>query len=255
MKTQKPGSYTHRILTTVLRPKCALCDKHHRTADKLCDPCQAAILALRKPGTNCLSIRTVSNIGTPLCAMMNNKERSLGIRNPYANERPLESLSSAFYYQGAVAELITRWKYRSMIELTNYIAKLITDALIPPPNYDIVTVIPSHWKRRLTRGFDPVWLLANALTKHGFINRPNLILNPRRKLPYQHLKHRHERHIAASHFQVNRQVLAQRVLILDDVVTTGSTLNAAALALRDSGAKSVCGFTIASAQRGSIALV
>jgi competence protein ComFC len=92
--------------------------------------------------------------------------------------------------------------------------------------------------------------------KHGFINRPTLILKPRHKLPYQHLKHRHERHIAASHFQVNQQVLAQRVLILDDdVVTTGSTLNAAALALKDSGAKSVCGFTIASAERGSIALV
>ena len=154
-----------------------------------------------------------------------------------------------------MAELITRWKYRSMIELTNYIAELITDALIAPPNYDIVTVIPSHWKRRLTRGFDPVWLLANALMNHGFINRPTLILNSRRKLPYLHLKHRHE-HIAASHFQVNQQVLAQRVLILDDdVVTTGSTLNAAALALKDSGAKSVCGFTIASAERGSIALV
>ena len=91
--------------------------------------------------------------------------------------------------------------------------------------------------------------------KHGFINRPTLILKPRRKLPYQHLKHRHERHIAASHFQANEQLLAQRVLILDDVVTTGSTLNAAALALKGSGAKSVCGFTIASAERGSIALV
>lgn len=255
VKTQKLGSYAHRILTTVLQPKCALCDKHHRTTDKLCDPCQAAILALRKPGTNCLSIRTESDVGTPLCAMINNKERSLGIQNPCAHKRALESLSSAFYYQGAVAELITRWKYRSMIELTNYIAGLITDALITPPNYDIVTVIPSHWKRRLTRGFDPVWLLANALMKHGFIKRPTLILNPRRKLPYQHLKHRHERHIAASHFQVNKQVLAQRVLILDDVVTTGSTLNAAALALKDSGAKSVCGFTIASAERRPIALV
>jgi predicted amidophosphoribosyltransferase len=88
--------------------------------------------------------------------MINSQNRCLGIRNPYANKRVLESLSSAFYYQGAVAELITHWKYRSMIELTNYIAELITDALITPPNYDIVAVIPSHWKRRLTRGFDPV---------------------------------------------------------------------------------------------------
>ena len=234
VKTQKLRSHAHRVLTTVLQPKCALCDGHHCSADKLCDSCKSAILALRKPGTNYLSIRTESGIKTPLYAM--------------------EGLSSAFYYKGAVAELITRWKYRSMIELTDYIAGLITDASIAPPNHDIVTVIPSHWKRRLTRGFDPVWLLANALMKHGVISRPTLILKPRRKLPYQHLKHRHERHIASSHFQVNKDVLAQRVLILDDVVTTGSTLNAAALALKDAGAKSVCGFTIASAEREPIAL-
>ena len=255
VKTQKLRSYSHRILTTVLQPKCALCDGHHRLADKLCGPCRAAILALRKPETNCLSVRTEFETGSPLYAMMNNKKRSLGIRNPYANKRALESLSSAFYYQGPIADLITRWKYRSMIELTDYIAGLITDALIAPLNYDIVTVIPSHWKRRLTRGFDPVWLLANALMKLGVISRPTLILKPGRILPYQHLKNRHERHIASSHFQVKKRVLAQRVLILDDVVTTGSTLNAAALALKDSGAKSVCGFTIASAERGLIALV
>ena len=76
--------------------------------------------------------------------MVNSQNRCLGIRNPYANKRALEGLSSAFYYQGAAADLGTRWKYRSMIELTNYIAGLITDALMAPPDYDIVTAIPSH---------------------------------------------------------------------------------------------------------------
>ena len=255
VKMQKLRSHAHRVLTTVLQPKCALCDGHHCSADKLCDSCKSAILALRKPETNYLPIRTESGLKTPLSAMMHNKKRGPGIRNSNANKHAMERLSSAFYYKGAAAELITRWKYRSMIELTDYIAGLITDASIAPPNHDIVTVIPSHWKRRLTRGFDPVWLLANALMKQSVISRPTLILKPRHKLPYQHLKHRHERHIASSHFQVNKDVLAQRVLILDDVVTTGSTLNAAALALKDAGAKSVCGFTIASAEREPIALV
>ena len=255
VKIQKLRSHSHLALTTVLQPKRALCDGSHRSAYKLCGPCKAAIVALRKFGTNYLSIGIESGLGAPLYAMMDNKKRGLGIRNSNANKHAMESLSSAFYYKGAAAELITSWKYRSMIELTDYIAGLITDASIAPPNHDIVTVILSHWKRRLTRGFDPVWLLANALMKHGVISRPTLILKPRRKLPYQHLKHRYERHIASSHFQVNKHVLAKRVLILDDVVTNSSTLNAAALALKDAGAKSVCGFTIASAERKPIALV
>ena len=121
------------------------------------------------------------------------------------------------------------------------------------PDHDLVTVIPSHWQRRLTRGFDPVWLLANALAKKGVIEKPLSTLKASRRMPYQHLKHLNERFIDPDHFQARESVFGKKILLLDDVVTSGSTLNAAAAALRHADAQSISGFTVALAKTTSIA--
>ena len=71
--------------------------------------------------------------------------------------------------------------------------------------------------------------------------------------PYQHLKRLDERYIDPDHFKARESVLGKKILLLDDVVTSGSTLNAAAAALRDAGAQSISGFTIALAKTTSIA--
>ena len=72
-------------------------------------------------------------------------------------------------------------------------------------------------------------------------------------MPYQHLKRLDERHISSDHFQATESVFGKDILLLDDVVTSGSTLNAAAAALRRAGAQSISGFTIALAKTTSIA--
>ena len=144
-----------------------------------------------------------------------------------------------------------------MIELTNYIAELVAELTargkLSMPDHNLVTLIPSHWQRRLTRGFDPVWLLANALAKKGVIDKPLSTLKVSRMMPYQHLKRLDERHTDPDHFQATESVFGKKILLLDDVVTSGSTLNAAATALRRAGAQSISGFTIALAKATSIA--
>ena len=164
---------------------------------------------------------------------------------------------SAFNYQGAIPDLTTRWKYQGLIELTNYIAELVAELAargkLSMPDHNLVTVIPSHWQRRLTRGFDPVWLLANALAKKDVIEKPLSTLKASKRMPYQHFKHLNERFIDPDHFQPTESVFGKKILLLGDVVTRGSTLNAAAAALRDAGAQSISGFTIALAKTTSIA--
>ena len=73
-------------------------------------------------------------------------------------------------------------------------------------------------------------------------------------MPYQHLKQLDERHIDSDHFQATESVLGNEILLIDDVITSGSTLNTAATALRRAGAQSVNGFTVALARTTSIAL-
>lgn len=245
--------YLDRVLTTLLQPRCALCDENHRLPDRLCPLCKISIASARLQ-TRVEDLKISKTDAGRATGLSHKTSSRTGESQRYgASLGALDAIISVFSYQGAIPELITRWKYHRMIELTGYIADLVSDNCPVLPNHDIVTVIPSHWQRRLLRGFEPVWLLANALTNKGVIDRPTTLLKPKRALPYQHLKPFDQRHIVSSHFRVIKHVNKKRILILDDVVTSGSTLNAAAIALRKAGAKSVCGLTVASAAGRSIA--
>lgn len=250
-------SYLNLVLTTVLKPRCALCDEHHRLPDRLCSACKISIASAERKGF--AGGLSVSGIGPYQRSGLVNRtfSRYNEQQQQSKNLGALDTVISAFNYQGAIPDLITRWKYHGMIELTNYIAELVaelaTRGKLSMPDHDLVTVIPSHWQRRLTRGFDPVWLLANALAKKDVIEKPLSTLKVSRMRPYQHLKRLDERYIDPDHFQARESVFGKKILLLDDVVTSGSTLNAAAATLRDAGAQSISGFTIALAKTTSIA--
>ena len=257
MQSSLVRSFGIKILTTVLQPRCALCDEHHRLPDRLCSACKISIASAEREGfAGGLSVSSVGPYQRPGLA-----NRTLSRESEQQGQNKdlgaLGTVVSAFNYQGAVPDLITRWKYQGMIELTDYIAELVAELTakgkLSMPDHNLVTVIPSHWQRRLTRGFDPVWLLANALAKKGVVDRPLSTLKASRRMPYQHLKRLDERHISSDHFQVTESVFGKEILLFDDVVTSGSTLNAAAAALRRAGAQSISGFTIALAKTTSIA--
>ena len=250
--------YPNLVLTTVLKPRCALCDEHHCLPDRLCLTCKISIASAEREGF--AGGLSVSSIGPYQRSGLANRtfSRYNEQQQQSKNLGALDTVVSAFNYQGSVPDLITRWKYQGMIELTDYIAELVAKLTakgkLSLPDHNLVTVIPSHWQRRLTRGFDPVWLLANALAKKGVIDRPLSTLKASRRMPCQHLKHLNERYIDPNHFQAAESVFGKKILLVDDVVTSGSTLNAAAAALRDAGAQSISGFTIAVAKTTSIAL-
>ena len=258
MQSSLIRSYGITILTTILQPRCALCDEHHRLPNRLCSACQLSIASAEREDFAGDLYR--SSIGPYQRSGLANRTPSRHNKQQHQSKNlgALDTVVSAFNYQGAMPDLITRWKYQGMIELTDYIAERVAEltarGALSMPDHNLVTVIPSHWQRRLTRGFDPVWLLANALAKKGVIDRPLSTLKASRRMPYQHLKRLDERHISSDHFQVTGSVFGKKILLLDDVITSGSTLNAAATALSGAGAQSISGFTIALARASSTAL-
>jgi predicted amidophosphoribosyltransferase len=115
---------------------------------------------------------------------------------------------------------------------------------------NLVVPVPLHRTRQKQRGFNQVDLFRKPLAKRlGVLCRP-VHLKRERARPEKHLLHFEERWEAGrGAFVIHEcgRVDNLRILLLDDVMTSGALLDACSRALREAGAKSVAGLTIAPA--------
>ena len=161
-------------------------------------------------------------------------------------------------YDGELARAIVLMKYERIEPLGAWFAKRLFEAVrgIPPQfAADLVVPVPLHRTRQKERGFNQVDLFGKLVAgKLGLPYRP-VLLKRERARPDKHLLHFEERWEAVRGAFVIRdggRVDNLRILLLDDVMTSGATLDACSRALREAGAKSVAGLTIARAVRQGI---
>jgi ComF family protein len=120
---------------------------------------------------------------------------------------------------------------------------------------DVVVPVPLHRQRERERGYNQAALIAKPLAKKLRLPHKGVLLVRTRARPDKQilgLEERWESVRGAFATRPGSQVDNQRVLPVDDVLTTGATLDACARALRDAGAKSVIGLTVARAVRNPL---
>ncbi|HWY05257.1 MAG TPA: ComF family protein [Candidatus Acidoferrales bacterium] len=161
-------------------------------------------------------------------------------------------------YDGALARAIVLMKYERIEPLGTWFAKRLLEAagrISPQFAPDLIVPVPLHRTRQKGRGFNQVDLFGRPLARRlGLPYRP-VLLKRERARPEKHLLHFEERWEAVRGAFVIREggrVDNLRILLLDDVMTSGATLDACSRALREAGAKSVAGLTIARAVRQGI---
>lgn len=155
---------------------------------------------------------------------------------------------SLFPYQSPLREAIILFKYRGKRSLSKSFLQVMIPALPALPTIDVLIPIPLHPQRLREREYNQSLLLAHGLSQH--LQIPLLLsclLRVKQTVPQTSLSKKERLtnlHRAFAVENVSR-IKGQRILLIDDVFTTGTTLHECAKVLRKSGSGPVYGLTLA----------
>jgi ComF family protein len=161
---------------------------------------------------------------------------------------PLESWVAAVAFEAEAAQWLRRFKYpQPGLFGLDPAAEAVAAALIgeagrrvPGPSPDLIVPVPLHPRRLRQRGFNPAATLAEALGRdRGLPVDPAALARVRDTPSQTRLPRRQRAENVSGAFRARRHTPVERIWLVDDVVTTGSTLREAARTLRGAGARRV----------------
>jgi competence protein ComFC len=162
--------------------------------------------------------------------------------------RALARLRSAVAYEGPIELAVQRFKYQGWRRLAGPLAlmlaeRLVVEGLAAP----WALAVPLHPARLRQRGFNQAELLAAELRLHLALGKPPGELIRVRATPPQvgHDRRSRLENVRGAFVWRGADLSGHSVLIVDDVATTGATLDACASALRESGSGPVIGVSVA----------
>ena len=161
---------------------------------------------------------------------------------------PIVGIRAAYPFEGAVRSAVHAFKYRNYRalapQLADILARRLEGAFIPAT---LIVPVPMHPRRERSRGYNQAALLASELARLTGIPSGKDVLKRVVDSPPQvqrgSMAARME--IAEGTFEATASVEGEAVLLIDDVVTTGSTMSACAKALWEASADSVWGLALA----------
>ena len=166
----------------------------------------------------------------------------------------LDSFTAVWYYEGNVRRSLLRYKFYNARSFAQGYGRLLAMKLLRenPDGFDCVTWVPVSTLRKLTRGYDQVELLAKAVGKELAMAPVPMIKKVRHNRPQSGISGVAERraNVLGAYRVLNReQIAGKRILLLDDILTTGATAGECARMLLINGAKEVHCAAVAAARK------
>jgi competence protein ComFC len=223
----------HGLSDLFFPPACVLCDAPEvKTDERLCFKCAE-------------TIKLIPDIVCPKCGLPISQPDSAAF-HPCKRERPAYGRARyGYFHEGAVRECVVGLKYNGSLKMGEAVSDLLIKAFnryFRPHEFDLIIPVPVHRKRLSKRGFNQTVVVSQDLSDFTGIPLQRRALKKTRDTPPQVGLSRSQRmsNLAGS-FGVKRPSLISRarILLIDDVSTTGSTIREASRALMDSGARSV----------------
>lgn len=194
--------------------------------------------------------RTLPRLAPPVCPKCGKPQPSgLLCANCWRELSRIDGIRSVSPFEGIVRQAIHELKYRNLKAISVTLARLLADYLeINSLPAEIIVPVPLHPKRLRERGYNQSGLLARELSKRSGLSLIDDCLYRFKDSPPQAktITAEGRRKNVAGAFECRDDKLSgKRVLLVDDVCTSGATLEACATALKDRGAATVWGLTLA----------
>jgi len=234
-----PGRALEALLCTLVEPACAVCRglNPHPLASAVCDGCWHRVARFPSP-----------------------------LQRAALVDPALDALVSVGPHRGTLRQLVRCLKYDRRRSVARPLAQLMAEAGRPLlADAEVLVPVPSHWWRRFRRGFNQ----ADDLARHLGHPWARLLRRPGARTPQVRLRGPARRTNVHGAFALDARACRRwrqghgriptdhallltgaRVLLIDDVTTTGATLAACAEVLRGAGAVSVSALTAARAELG-----
>jgi len=232
------------LLDLLYPPRCAVCRCIVKINGPrlLCPDCAGGFVPIGIDGPSCVKCGAPTGVSSRVCPSCNKKTHILN------------SNYALFLYEGREREIIMNLKYYFGPPLMEFIQKIMTEAFDKTKlvEADYIIPVPIHRKKEKNRGFNQSYLLALCLSEiTGVPILKDVLLRVKNTQAQSGLGF-HERLLNIKDaFDVpqkapfdEKSIIQSKVIILvDDIYTTGSTMNECASVLLKNGAKSVNGFT------------
>ena len=227
---------TNSVSSALIPEVCLLCGSGNlEGSTSICPECRTSLRWVLSP--------ICSVCGRPLSTF--EKER-LDLCGACISNPPVYDMARyGLYYENLVRVAITRFKFNASLYSSRPLADLLIETFNKhyiKQNFDVILPVPVHTRRLMARGFNQVTILSQKLaTATGIpLDRTSLVKTKNTE-PQVRLSRAKRLLNLTNAFQINNKktIVKKRVLIVDDVSTTGATINEVSKVVRKAGANYV----------------
>lgn len=228
---RKISQWDRAFLDLIYPPRCAICDKVISEKDTICSACRKKIHAVKEP--------VCMKCGKPLANPRKEYCRDCETKKHYFVQG-----KSLWIYEAEIKKSIYRFKYQNKREYARAYAEEIAKqygSWIRKKKVQAIIPIPLYKKKQKKRGYNQAQVLAKELGR--IWNLPvytDLLVRTRDTKPQKMLNDAERKNNLKKAFKTSENIVQlECILLIDDIYTTGSTLDAAAAALLKAGAKEI----------------
>ena len=221
--------------------RCPVCHGIPPGGRRICPECEARLPLIS--GKRCRLCGKEIKEGMDFCSDCRETRRSF------------DEAASVFRYDEVLAETLACLKFKGIREygeILGILAARYARPFLDRWKPEALAPVPVHKSKRKTRGYNQAEVICREFEKaYGIPMIPELLIRTRKTKALKNLSREERRLEVGASFEVNPKAeVPSRVLVVDDIFTTGATADACAAALKRKGAKTV--FFLAAASGGGL---